>query len=103
MSKPARGKKPKKTDLKRLYINEKRSIRNIAALIGCSKDMVYRALNEYKIQIRDHTEKRSQLHDYDLPTLKKEIKIKGFNQVATELGVYNMTLRRYIEKTKLQR
>jgi len=72
MAKPAKGPKPSKSDLKRLYIKESRSVRNIAELLECSKDMVYRALREYGIQRRTHTEKRSQLLDYDLRTLKRE-------------------------------
>ena len=102
MAKPARGKKPGKIELRKLYIKESRSIRDIADIFGCSKDMVYRALREYEIQRRKHVEKRSQLKDYDLAYLKREIKLKGYNQVASELGVYNTTLRRYIEKTKTQ-
>ncbi len=85
MSKPAKGPKPSKSDLKRLYIKESRPVRNIAELLDCSKDMVYRDLQEYGIQRRIHNEKRFQLLEYDLRTLKREIKAKGYNQVATEL------------------
>lgn len=103
MTKPGIGPKPTKAELKRLYVKESRSVRNIAELLGCSKDMVYRALQEYGIERREHTQKRSRLSEFDLMTLKREIKAKGFNQVATELGVHNTTLRRYVEKMKSQR
>ncbi len=103
MTRPAKGPKPSKVDLKRLYVKESRSVRNIAELLECSKDMVYRALREYRIQRRTHTEKRSQLLDYDLRNLKREIRAKGYNQVATELGVHNTTLRRHVEKMKSRR
>ncbi len=102
MSKPAKGPKPSKADLKRLYIKESRSVRNIAELLGCSKDMVYRALTEHGIERRTHTNKRSQLEEYDLNTLKRDIRSKGYNQVAADLGVHNATLRRHIEKMKSQ-
>ena len=98
--KPTTGKKPEKTELKKLYIKESRSIREAAEILGCTKDMVYRALKEYEIQRRGRVEKRSQLQEHDLSVLKREIRAKGFNKVASELGVHNTTLRRYIKKTK---
>jgi len=49
---PAAGKKPEKTELKKLYIKESRSIREAAEILGCTKDMVYRALKEYIIGSR---------------------------------------------------
>lgn len=101
--KPPIGNKPSKTELKRFYVEEGRSIRDVAEIIACSKDMVYRALKEYSIPLRKNVEKRSKLQEYSLTFLKKEIRIKGFNQVASELGVHNTTLRRYIEKRKSQR
>lgn len=100
--KPAIGKRPVKAELKKLYIKESRSIREVANIIGCSKDMVYRALKEYGIERRNHRVKRSRLQDYELAFLKKEIKYKGYNQLANELKVHNTTLRRYMEKMKLQ-
>lgn len=87
-----------KSQIKKLYFKESRSIRNIAELLGCSKDMVYRALKEYKIERRKHVEKRSRLKDYELSFLKKEIKLKGYNKLASELGVHNTTLRRFMRK-----
>jgi len=50
--KPASGKKPGKAELKRLYIKESKSIRKVADVLGCSKDMVYRALKECGIERR---------------------------------------------------
>ena len=100
--KPALGEKPSKTELKKLYIKESRSVRDIAGILGCSKDMVYRALKEYGIQRRKQFEKRSALKDYDLLQLLKEIKTKGYKQVAQGLGVHNTTLRRFIKNEKSQ-
>jgi len=97
------GKKPGKAELRRLYIKESRSIREVAEAFGCSKDMVYRALKDYGIKRRDHREKRSQLKDYNFSFLKKEIRRKGYNQVASELSIHNTTFRRYMEEKKPQR
>lgn len=103
MGRRPRGIKLEKTDLRKLYIKESRSVRDIAGILGCSKDMVYRALKEYDIQRRKHVQKRSQLKDYDFADLKRKIRLKGYNKVARELGVHNTTLRRFIEKGKAQR
>lgn len=98
--KPTIGKRPEKVELKKLYVKESKSIREIAELLGCSKDMIYRTLIEYGIERRNHRIKRSRLQDYELAFLKKEIKCKGYNQLANELKVHNTTLRRYMEKMK---
>ena len=100
--KPEIGKRPEKAELKKLYVKESKSIREIAEILGCSKDMVYRSLQEYRIERRDHRQKRSQLQDYDLSYLKKVIKQKGFVQIAAELGVHNTTLRRDMERANYQ-
>lgn len=102
MSRVGKGVKPDKSQLLKLYVRESRSIRETAIILGCSKDMIYRTLQKYGLERRDYRQKRSQLQDYKLPDLKRAIKLKGFNQVAAELGVHNTTLRRYMEKMKLQ-
>lgn len=40
--KPGRpaGDRPKKSELQRLYVKEERSIREVAEILGCSKDKV---------------------------------------------------------------
>lgn len=94
--KPSAGRKPEKTELKKLYIKESRSIREAAEIMGCSKDMVYRGLKEYKIEIRPGYN-RSKLRIYDLAYLKREIKKKGYKEFALELGVDVSTLRKHIK------
>ncbi len=37
----AKGRNPTKVELEKFYIEESKSIREIAELLGCSKDMVY--------------------------------------------------------------
>ncbi len=93
--KPAIGKRPEKVELKKLYVKESKSIREIAETLGCSKDMVYRSLGKYGLEVRSKT-RRSQLRVYEIDYLRDEIKNKGYKQVAVELGVGVTTLRDYI-------
>jgi transposase len=90
------GKKPSKAELKRLYLKESKTIREVAEILGCSKDMVYRSLKEYGIEMRFKT-RRSQLRVHELAYLRSEIDDKGYKQVAAELGVGVTTLRDYIK------
>lgn len=93
--KPTIGKRPEKTELKKLYVKESKSIREIAEILGCSKDMVYRALHEYKIELRPGFN-RSKLRKYKLSDLEKGISEKGIRGYAKELGVHENTLRYYL-------
>ncbi|MBA7617473.1 hypothetical protein ES703_24788 [subsurface metagenome] len=97
--KPTKGKKPEKKELHRLYVKESKSIREVAEVLCCSKDMVYRALQEYGIERRAKT-RRSQLRAHKLVYLKDEIEKKGYRQVAIELGAGVTTLRDYIRANK---
>ncbi len=92
---PSKGEKPSESELKRLYIKESRSIREVAEALRCSKDMVYRSLKEYGIELRSKTRK-SQLRVYELDYLRREIDSKGHKQVAADLGVGITTLREFI-------
>lgn len=92
---PSSSKKPSKAELKRLYVKESKSIREIAYSLDCSKDMVHRALQEYGINRRSKT-RRSQLRIYELDFLESEVSKKGYRQVVAELGIGVTTLRDYI-------
>lgn len=92
--KPSIGEKPTKYEFKKLYIKESRSIREAAELLGCSKDMIYRAMKEYGIERRSG-DKRSRLRYYKPSYLRKEVKEKGYEQVAKELGISTRTLRKH--------
>lgn len=93
---PSTGKKLEKIELKKLYIKEAKSIREIAKHLGCSKDMVYRSLKKHEIERRPGFN-RSRLRIHDLPYLKREIKKKGYKEFALELGVDVSTLRKHIK------
>jgi len=90
------GDKPDKNVLRRLYVRDSKSIREVAEILGCSKDMIYRSLKEYGIERRAKV-KRSQLRAYKPSFLKRVIGKRGFRQVATELRVGITTLRDYMK------
>jgi len=95
--KPQSGMKPEKEELIKLYVIEAKSIREIAKILGCSKDMVYRSLKEYGIERRSHTWE-PKLQRYDLKFLKETVKKKGYRKGAEELGVDKSTLFRYLKR-----
>lgn len=96
---PSIGKQPVKSELKKLYIIESKSIREIADILGCSKDMVYRSLKENGIELR-HGYNRSKLRKYSLSVLETGIREKGIRGFAKELGIHENTLRYYIRGKK---
>jgi len=95
--KPAIGMKPRKAELQRLYVKESKSIREVADVLGYSKDMVYRSLKEYGFELRPGFN-RSKLRVYDLAYLKREVSKKGSGNIEKELGVDVSTLRKHIKK-----
>jgi DNA invertase Pin-like site-specific DNA recombinase len=97
--KPSLGKKPSKAELRRLYIKESKSIREVAEILGCTKDMVYRALQEFGIERRSCV-RRSQLKDIRLSVLEREIRRKGIRGYARELEVNESTLRHHLKKRR---
>lgn len=97
--KPSIGKRPEISELKRLYLTELKSIREIANDLGCSKDMVHRTLQEYGIELRPGYN-RSKLRKYRLSDLKKGVKDKGVRDFANELGMHENTLRYYLRNAK---
>ncbi len=99
MGKPATGPKPGKTKLRKLYIKESKSVRDIAVILGCSKDMVYRALRDYGIERRPHTW-GPRLQRYNLEFLRDMVNKKGYRNGAKELGVDKSTLFRYLNRMK---
>lgn len=97
--KPSIGKKPRKSELKRLYIKESKSIREVAEVLGCTKDAIYTALKECEIERRSNA-CRSKLRKYKFSTLEKGVRKKGVRGYAKELGVHENTLRYYLKEVK---
>jgi len=92
---PSTGVKPEKAELIRLYVQESRSIREIAELLGCKKDLVHFWLKKYGIPARAMA-KRSKLLKYSLSELKEGVEKKGIRGYARELGVNASTLSRFL-------
>jgi len=90
-------KKPERKDLKRLYVTEGKSIREVAAVLGCTKDTVSRTLQEHGIERRAGV-KRSRLKEYRPAELRRRSRQEGAAKVAQELGVAVSTLRYYMKK-----
>lgn len=89
------GAKPAKEDLQRLYIQEGKSIREVAAVLGCTRDKVHRALKQYGIAVRSNA-RRSRLRDVNLALIMADIKTKGIVATAKALDVDPATLRHFI-------
>ncbi len=96
---PAVGKKPDKKDLEKLYVKESKSIREVAEVMRCSKDMVYYALREYGIERRSNL-CRSRLRKYKLSIIEKGVRDKGVRGYAKRMGVHENTLRYYLKGVK---
>lgn len=95
---PARpiGAKPAKADLQRLYAREEKTIREIAAALGCSRDMVHRALKEYGIKARP-VARRSRLQDIPLKKIEAEIAVHGLRGAARAFGMDHSTLAQHVK------
>jgi len=86
---------PARTVLQRLYSQEGKTIREIAAALGCSKDMVHRALREYGIEARP-VARRSRLQKIPLAKIEAEVRALGLRGAARALGVDHSTLAQHL-------
>ena len=90
------GPSPSKEDLVRLYVKEGKAIREVAAVLGCSKDAVHRALKKYGINVRPNAS-RSKLRTIPLLDLEATIREKGVRGAAKVLGVDHSTLLHHLK------
>ena len=90
------GDRPKKSELQRLYVQKGQSIRDVAEILGISKDRVYRALEEHGIARRSPA-RHSKLEKHDLAELRSWAKEKGIRELARELGINHGTLLLYLK------
>ena len=93
---PPLGPAPSKADLVRFYVKEGRSVRDVAAALGCSKDAVHRGLRTYGIKVRPPA-KRSRLRAIPLRDLKAAVQEKGIRGTARDLGVDEGTIRHHLK------
>jgi len=98
---PPIGPAPSKADLVKLYVEESRSVRDVAAVLGTTKDAVHRALKKYKIAARSNVS-RSKLRTIPLRDLEAAIRDKGIRGTARTLGVDKSTLRHHLKVRKGQ-
>jgi transposase len=93
---PLTGQAPSKDTLAKLYVQEGRSIREVAAALGCSKDTVQRAIKRYGIDARTNAS-RSKLRRFSLRDIELKIKTLGIRGLARDLGVDEGTIRHYLK------
>jgi len=97
---PALGPRPAKAELVRLYVRARLSLRDTAAVLGISKDIVRAALGEYDIPRRPKTTRRSQLTDIPLSLLEANIRIEGLRGHARTLRVSAPTLLEHVRRLR---
>jgi len=93
---PSACAKPKKAELVGLYVQESRSIREIAGILGCKKDVVHYWLKKYGIRARNNVS-RSQLRNIPLEEIVIKIRELGIRGYARELGVTEGTVRHHLK------
>lgn len=93
---PPAGPAPAKGQLIKLYVKGGMSVRDVAAALDCSKDMVHRALRKYGIEIRSNAS-RSRLRTISLRELEANVNEKGVRGYARELGIDKGTLRHHLK------
>jgi len=93
---PSVGLAPSKAVLIKLYVQEEKSIREVAVAMGCSKDAVHRALRKFGIKTRTCAKRGSALLQYKLSDMKAIVKKKGVRGYARELGICEGTLRHHL-------
>ena len=93
---PPAGPTPSKADLIKLYVREGRSVRDVAAVLGTTKDAVHRALKRYGIEARTNAA-RSKLRTIPLLDLEVAIREKGIRGTARDMGIDKGTLRHHLK------
>ena len=92
---PRIGPTPSKADLVRLYIREGRSVREVARILGVTKDAIHRALKANEMPSRTPA-KRSRLRDLDQTALFSDIVLFGVNKTAERRNIPLRTLKDYL-------
>lgn len=98
---PPTGPTPSKADLVKLYVGEGMSVRDVALALGCTKDMVHRALKSFDIEARPCAS-RSKLRTIPLEDLKAGFEKYGVREYALKLGVSMVTLYRQLKTRKVK-
>ena len=96
---PPVGPAPSKADLDRLYVREGRSVRDVAAVLGCSKDAVHRGLRIFGIKARPPA-KRSRLLRLEQRRLFADLLELGPNRTAQKWGIPRRTFFDYLARIR---
>jgi len=88
---------PSRDELVRLYVTERKSLREISEEVGVPKDTIARALVRYEIPKRAHG-RISRLSSHRSGTLEKRIEEKGLRKAAAGLKVSHVTLLRHLQR-----
>lgn len=96
---PPAGPPPSKADLVKLYVQESRSVRDVAAALGCTKDAVHRGLKKYGIETRSSA-KRSRLRKLDQGKLFADLAEKGIDRTAASWNIPMRTLTEYLARLR---
>ena len=87
--------RPARAELQRLYIAEGLALRDVAAALGVSKDLIARALAEYGIRRRTGA-KRSRLRKADHARLFADLAELGPSRTARKWGIPRRTFNDYM-------
>jgi len=93
---PPVGQSPSKAVLAKLYVRECRSVREVAATLGCTKDAVHRALKANGIDTRSRA-RRSKLRTISLQDIRAAIRNKGIRGTARDMGIDEGTIRHHLK------
>jgi len=99
MGRPKASKKPDASTLRKLYLEQAKSIRRVAKELSLHPDTVHYWLKKYGIPARTMA-KRSKLLKYGLSELAEGVRNKGIRGYARELGVDESTLRHHLQVRK---
>jgi len=99
---PPLGPAPTKDQLVELYVRGGRSVRDIAASLGCSKDMVHRKLKDFRIKVRTAV-RRSRLLKLDQAALFADIAEMGVDRTALKWGIPERTMKSYLAKIRAKK
>ena len=99
MGRPKYPKKPDENSLRKLYVEQQKSIRQVATEVSLHPDTIHYWLKKYCIPARPMA-KRSKLLKYSLLELEQGVRTKGIRGFSRVLKVEESTLRHHLQVRK---
>jgi DNA-binding CsgD family transcriptional regulator len=96
MARPKSPKAPDADTLRKLYLQQSKSMREVARDLGLHPDTVHYWLKKYKIETRSNVRK-SQLLNVPLGELNKKVMRLGIRGFARELGLSEGAVRHHLK------